>query len=74
MTDAGLVTLVVRDYDEAIDFYVRAVGFRLVEETVLDEGKRWVVLASPGASETGLLLARRSGKPAPADPPDAEPG
>ena len=53
-----MVTLVVRDYDEAIDFYVRAVGFRVVEDTVLDERKRWVVLAPPGASETGLLLAR----------------
>lgn len=58
MAHIGLVTLVVSDYDEAIDFYVRAVGFRVVEDTVLDERKRWVVLAPPGASETGLLLAR----------------
>jgi catechol 2,3-dioxygenase-like lactoylglutathione lyase family enzyme len=58
MARIGLVTLVVRDYDEAIDFYVRAVGFRLVEDTALDEHKRWVVLAPPGATETGLLLAR----------------
>ncbi len=41
----GLVALLVRDYDEAIDFYVGAVGFRLVEDTPLDEHKRWVVLA-----------------------------
>jgi catechol 2,3-dioxygenase-like lactoylglutathione lyase family enzyme len=58
MAHIGLVTLVVRDYDEAIDFYLRAVGFNVVEDTVLDEHKRWVVLAPPGASETGLLLAR----------------
>jgi catechol 2,3-dioxygenase-like lactoylglutathione lyase family enzyme len=58
MAHIGLVTLVVRDYDEAIDFYVRAVGFGVVEDTALDEHKRWVVLSPPGASETSLLLAR----------------
>ena len=54
----SLVTLLVDDYDTAIDFYVRAVGFRLVEDTKLDEQKRWVVVAPPGTRETGLLLAR----------------
>jgi len=54
----ALVTLVVGDYDEAIDFYVRVTGFRLVEDTRLDEHKRWVVVSPPGARETGLLLAR----------------
>jgi catechol 2,3-dioxygenase-like lactoylglutathione lyase family enzyme len=58
MAHIGLVTLVVRDYDEAIDFYAGAVGFRVVEDTALDGHQRWVVLAPPGASETGLLLAR----------------
>lgn len=58
MAYISLVTVVVRDYDEAIDFYVRAAGFRLVEDTMLDEDKRWVVLAPPGANETGLLLAK----------------
>jgi catechol 2,3-dioxygenase-like lactoylglutathione lyase family enzyme len=57
MAYIGLVTLVVRDYDEAIDFYVRAVGFHLAEDTKLDGGKRWVVVCPPGALETGLLLA-----------------
>jgi catechol 2,3-dioxygenase-like lactoylglutathione lyase family enzyme len=59
----GLVTLVVRDYDEAIDFYVRAVGFELREDTRLDDGKRWVVVAPPSApaGATGLLLARADG-------------
>jgi hypothetical protein len=37
----ALVTVVVGDYDEAIDFYVRVAGFRLVEDTRLDEQKRW---------------------------------
>ncbi len=57
MAHIGLVTLVVRDYDEAIGFYVRAAGFRLVEDTLLDDKKRWVVLAPPGAGKTCLLLA-----------------
>ena len=58
MAHIGLVTLVVADYDEAIGFYVRAAGFDLVEDTVLDDGKRWVVVAPPGGHQTGLLLAR----------------
>ncbi|MBC6456700.1 VOC family protein [Actinomadura sp. HBU206391] len=54
----GLVTVVVRDYDEAISFYVDALGFELREDTRLDEHKRWVVVAPRGASETAVLLAR----------------
>ncbi|ANB16409.1 VOC family protein [Dokdonella koreensis] len=58
----ALVALVVRDYDEAIDFYVRVLGFTLVEDTYLpDQDKRWVVVAPPGASESRLLLARAVG-------------
>lgn len=62
----ALVSLVVRDYDEAIDYYVGTLGFTLVEDTPLDgPRKRWVVVAPPGAS-TGaggarLLLARAVG-------------
>ena len=55
------VALVVRDYDEAIAFYVGKLGFRLVEDTpVLEQGKRWVVVAPPGSPPDGasLLLAR----------------
>ena len=58
MAYIGLVTLVVRDYDEAIDFYVRAAGFHLAEDTKLDDDKRWVVVCPPGSLETGMLLAR----------------
>ena len=58
MAHIGLVALLVSDYDAAIDFYVSALGFRLVEDTRLDEDKRWVVVAPPGARETGLLLAK----------------
>jgi uncharacterized glyoxalase superfamily protein PhnB len=54
----GLVTLVVDDYDEAIVFYVDAVGFELREDSRIEDGKRWVVVAPPGAKETAVLLAR----------------
>jgi catechol 2,3-dioxygenase-like lactoylglutathione lyase family enzyme len=54
----GLVTLVVRDYDEAIAFYVGVLGFRIVEDRPIDETKRWVVVAPPGDHGTSLLLAR----------------
>ncbi|HYR11847.1 MAG TPA: VOC family protein [Longimicrobium sp.] len=52
------VALLVRDYDEAIAFFTRTLRFRLVEDTPREEGKRWVLVAPPGATETALLLAR----------------
>ncbi|MEM7051124.1 MAG: VOC family protein [Acidobacteriota bacterium] len=53
------VALVVADYDEAIAFYTRKLGFSLVEDTYQPEqDKRWVVVAPPGARESTLLLAR----------------
>jgi catechol 2,3-dioxygenase-like lactoylglutathione lyase family enzyme len=59
-----LVTFVVRDYDEAIDFFVRLLDFTLVEDSpsVAESGraKRWVVVRPPNA-ETGLLLAEADG-------------
>ena len=54
MPHLGLVTLVVRDYDEAIAFYVDTLGFDLLEDTRLDAVKRWVVVAPPGARETAV--------------------
>lgn len=55
----ALVTLVVRDYDEAIDFYVGRLGFDLVEDTVRPEqDRRWVVVAPPGSTGASLLLAK----------------
>jgi catechol 2,3-dioxygenase-like lactoylglutathione lyase family enzyme len=55
----GLVSIVVRDYDEAITFYVEKLGFSLVEDTYQPaQDKRWVVVAPPEAKETRLLLAR----------------
>jgi catechol 2,3-dioxygenase-like lactoylglutathione lyase family enzyme len=54
----GAVSLVVRDYDEAISFYTGKLRFRLVVDAPLGEGRRWVLLAPPGSSETRLLLAK----------------
>jgi len=55
------IALVVRDYDEALDFYVARLGFRVVEDTFQPEqNKRWVVISPPGSSGTSLLLARAS--------------
>ncbi|HEY4936727.1 MAG TPA: VOC family protein [Puia sp.] len=52
------LALVVKDYDEAIEFYTQKLGFRLLEDTILTESKRWVVIAPPGAGECSLLLAK----------------
>ena len=54
------ITLLVRDYDEARDYYSRVLGFAVVEDTPLDDGKRWLLLAPPGSRETRLLLAKAS--------------
>ena len=54
----GSVALVVRDYDEAIAFYTQSLGFDLVEDADLGDGKRWVRVRPPGSSGTDLLLAR----------------
>ena len=56
----GYVALVVRDYDEAIDYYTKALGFEVVEDTALTDAKRWVLLRPPGSVETRLLLAKAS--------------
>ena len=57
----GLISLVVRDYDEAINFFVQTLGFRLVEDSFIPEqSKRWIVVSPPGATESQLLLARAS--------------
>ena len=54
----GALSLLVRDYDEAIAWYVDKLGFRLLEDTPRGPGKRWVRIAPPGAKETCLLLAQ----------------
>jgi catechol 2,3-dioxygenase-like lactoylglutathione lyase family enzyme len=54
----ALIALVVKDYDEAIEFYTQKLGFLLVEDTVLSETKRWVIVAPKKSKECGLLLAK----------------
>lgn len=52
------LTLVVKDYDEAIAFYTQQLSFTLVEDTVLSDTKRWVRVAPPGSNGCCLLLAK----------------
>jgi len=52
------MALVVKDYDEAIDFYTNKLDFNLIEDTVLSPEKRWVVIAPQGAKECSLILAK----------------
>lgn len=60
MSKIAAVTLVVPDYDEAIAHYCDGLGFDLIEDTDLGDGKRWVLIAPPGATETRLLLGKAS--------------
>lgn len=52
------MALVVNDYDEAIEFYTQKLDFTLIEDTVLSETKRWVVVAPKGEGSCNLLLAK----------------
>jgi catechol 2,3-dioxygenase-like lactoylglutathione lyase family enzyme len=55
------IALVVRDYDEAIEFYTKKLHFTLVEDTYqAEQDKRWVVVSPPGSIGTTILLARAS--------------
>jgi catechol 2,3-dioxygenase-like lactoylglutathione lyase family enzyme len=54
----GALTLLVRDYDEAIAWYTQKLGFALVSDAPQGDGKRWVLVAPSGAAQTRLLLAR----------------
>ena len=54
----GAVALLVDDYDRAIDWFVRVLGFTLVEDTALGGDKRWVRVAPSADAQTTLLLAR----------------
>jgi lactoylglutathione lyase len=55
------VTVLVTDYDEAIAFYTEKLGFRLLTDTPLGDGKRWVLVAPAGAAGPALLLAKADG-------------
>jgi len=54
----GTVARLVRDYDEAIAYYTTRLGFTVIEDTALDRGKRWILVAPEGQSGTTVLLAK----------------
>lgn len=56
----GGITVLVRDYDEAIAYYTAVLGFTLLEHTALGGGKRWVRVAPPDSGGTAVLLALAS--------------
>ncbi|UPT66535.1 MAG: VOC family protein [Sphingobacteriales bacterium JAD_PAG50586_3] len=58
MQNLSLIAIVVSDYDEAIQFYTDKLNFTLVEDTVMTETKRWVVVAPPGSTGCNILLAK----------------
>ena len=61
MQELHSIALVVRDYDEALAFYVGILGFDLLEDTNRGNGKRWVVVRPPGGRGARLLLAKAKG-------------
>lgn len=58
MKHIGAISLVVRDYDEAINFYVNKLGFTLLEDTDMGNGKRWVTVSPHDSTGACLLLAK----------------
>jgi catechol 2,3-dioxygenase-like lactoylglutathione lyase family enzyme len=58
----ALTTMVVTDYDEAIDFYTKKLDFLLIEDIVMSATKRWVVVRPKGSAQGGLLLAKADGE------------
>ena len=58
----GLTAVVVKEYDEAIDFYTKVLDFDLIDDSyVPEQNKRWVVVAPPGSTGSQILLARAVG-------------
>lgn len=58
----ALISLVIDDYDRAIQYYTKVIGFQLIEDTAMSETKRWVVVRPVGEHGTGILLAKASGE------------
>lgn len=56
------IALLVKDYDEAIEFYTKKLDFKIIEDTKLAEEKRWVMVAPHGAKECCLLLAKAANR------------
>jgi len=57
------IAVVIRDYDEAIQYYTSVLGFKLIEDTVLSETKRWVMVQPNGASNGCMLLLAKAATP-----------
>ncbi len=55
------IALLVKDYDEALSFYVNKLRFKLIEDTRISDAKRWVLIAPPGNGDCNLLLAKAVG-------------
>lgn len=56
------IALLVKEYDEAINFYTKKLHFDLIEDTILSDTKRWVLIAPKGSTECALLLAKAANK------------
>jgi catechol 2,3-dioxygenase-like lactoylglutathione lyase family enzyme len=56
----ALISLIVKDYDEAINFYTNVLDFNLIEDTKISEEKRWVVIQASEGDSCSLLLAKAS--------------
>ena len=54
------ISVIVKDYDEAIEYYTKKLNFNLIENTKLSNTKRWVIISPPGNPETSILLSRAS--------------
>ena len=57
------IAVVVRDYDEAIEYYTTILGFKLIEDTVLSDTKRWVMVQPNGATNGCMLLLAKAATP-----------
>ncbi len=57
------IAVVVRDYDEAIAYYTNTLGFTLIEDTILSETKRWVMVQPTGANNGCMLLLAKAATP-----------
>lgn len=60
MQKIGHVSLLVRDYNEALKFFTESLGFKVLVDTQLEPGKRWILVAPPNSHGTSLLLAQAS--------------
>jgi catechol 2,3-dioxygenase-like lactoylglutathione lyase family enzyme len=62
MQELAHISLLVKDYDQAIEFYTKKLNFKLIEDTPLSDTKRWVLVSPPGSAGCCLLLAKAASK------------